>query len=773
MIRITDLSLRTRFLLVPVLGLLLLLPSVFVVYYYSNQYTEEIVLSQDREFSQVRRMNQLGSALARNHIMLYTLLNDQASSLTEGEVYDIGKPLINEVIRLEDVMESMVNDQGLSKQELEKYIKLQQRLSKYRAAFTNSITMVSVDLNQSRAQLANATEHFNKLSEELLVLDSHMQKNLEQEVGWLNDRLINLIFSIVLALTIFITLLLVISFLATNLLSRDIKKSIRELFSLASLSATAEGQEGNEMQMLASAVDTMSHHHHELESTRSALAQSEYRLRSVFAAISDSVIMINSAGVIQQCNDATERMFGYTAAELTGRNVSVLMPEPMHSEHDSYIENYIRSGEAKVIGRTRESEGRRKDGSVFPVELSVSELWLDGERFFTAELADISLRKQQDEVIRRSQKMQALGQLTGGVAHDFSNIMNIILGFTHLLEHQVAEEPRSRELVTEINHAAQRAADLTKRLLAFARYVPAETSVIELNNMLSDSRPMIERALTSRIQLAMELADRDCWIKADPGGLENVIVNLCLNAMQATHGTGVLTLATCQQVLAEAEAQSLGLASGHYVQLIVSDTGDGMDEETRERIFEPFYTTKGEGGTGLGLSQVYAFMQSSHGAIKVISKPGEGSQFILYFPLQQPDAGAVRSQTHHYDSESLDGHETILAVDDESSMRRLMENVLAARGYRVLTAENGEQALSMLQDQSIDLLLCDVIMPGMDGYQLAANVQQLYPAVRIQLISGYAGEQYHYQDNALTRQMLHKPVDLASLLRCVRQLLDS
>ena len=504
------------------------------------------------------------------------------------------------------------------------------------------------------------------------------------------------------------------------------------------------------------------------------LQQHQQNLEKILNTMQVGIVTIDERGYILGFNHMAEAMFEYSVDEVIGENVSMLMPEPHRQKHDSYLSCYLETGEARVIGIGRELFAQRKSGDLFPMRLSVAELPdSKGEhRQFMGSCVDLTLQKQQEEQLRRTQKMDALGKLTGGIAHDYNNMLGVIIGYAELLQEGLEGNPRFSNYATEIQHAGQRGSKLTQKLLAFSRYKVAEAESVELNELLKDEQHMLEKTLTPRIKLSLDLAD-DIWtIYLDSSDLEDTLLNISINAMHAMETSGTLTLATRNEHLAPDAADSLGLTAGDYVILSITDTGTGMDKEIQSRIFDPFYTTKGDKGTGLGLSQVYSFMQRSKGAIHVYSEPGHGSRFSLYFPrFRQKDDF---SSTHvPVDVTDFQGDESILVVDDEKALRELTSEIFRTQGYRVLCAEDGETALKILETEQVDLVLTDVIMQGMDGYQLAAKVAEKYPEIKIQLASGF-NENLHKDlvDDDLHRQTLQKPYSTYALLKRVRELLD-
>lgn len=380
----------------------------------------------------------------------------------------------------------------------------------------------------------------------------------------------------------------------------------------------------------------------------------------------------------------------------------------------------------------------RKDGTIATVFANGECVFDDAGKLvrMVGTCQDVSLQKHREEQIRRSQKMDALGKLTGGIAHDYNNMLGVIMGYAGLLQDALANDPILSEYVKEIQRAAERGTKLSRKLLAFASHTPTRVAVSDLNAVLMGAQDLLQKTLTPRIALTLDLAS-DAWpISVDSGDLEDAILNLSINAMHAMELGGSLTLRTQNKQLNDRQSKSVGVTAGDYVVLSVSDTGCGMDAETLGKIFDPFFTTKGAQGVGLGLSMVYGFVQRSGGGIKVKSIPGKGSVFSLYFP-RHTQGPSVVAPAHAVDVSLLRGRETVLVVDDEPVLLRLVQEMLAPQGYRVLMASNGADALSILKRESVDLVLSDVIMPNMDGYQLAAKVAQMWPSIKIQLLSGY------------------------------------
>jgi len=407
----------------------------------------------------------------------------------------------------------------------------------------------------------------------------------------------------------------------------------------------------------------------------------------------------------------------------------------------------------------------------------------DEETRHLQELADslaygiVALRSHEDRhqlnrQLQQSQKMDALGKLTGGIAHDFNNMLGVVQGYAGLLEDALDKQPELAAYVHEIFHASERSAKLTKKLLAFSQQKNPEAKVLNLNALLQSEKNMLEKSLTARIRLILDL-EKNLWtVWLDSSDLEDAILNISINAMHAIDGHGQLSIKTVNKKINTLDGYEVNIPAGDYVLLSMTDTGCGMDEATKEKIFDPFFSTKGEKGTGLGLSQVYGFVERSGGVIRVVSELGQGTQMVFYFP---------RYQLSHQDNKpaenssvkNIRGNAIILVVDDEPALLKLTSKVLSKQGYKVFSAENGRQALDMLEHESIDLLLSDIIMPEMDGYELATIVQEKYPDIKIQLMSGFSdGRHVKMADDSLHQKMIYKPYNSEVLIERINNLLN-
>lgn len=472
-------------------------------------------------------------------------------------------------------------------------------------------------------------------------------------------------------------------------------------------------------------------------------------------------------------NPAAERIFGFTKEEVTGHHITeCILPESAREAVDEVWAQLL----ANTGGYYSLNENTTKDGRTIICEWHNTPL-VDHDGIVigvTSLVDDVTERENKEENLRRTQKMDAIGKLTGGIAHDFNNMLGVILGYGHLMKKRVNDDqPKLVKYSNEIINACDRAKRLTTKLLEFSRKVPSSDELTFINPLLQDMQHMLETTLTPRIKLVYELEENLWPVWLDKARLEDSILNMGINAMHAMADGGTLTLQTENTQLKETDAKSLRVSEGDYVLLTISDTGSGMSADVQQKMFDPFFTTKAESGTGLGMSQVYGFVQQINGDIKVYSEVGQGTRIEIYMP-RSSKTEVVSTDNEMAKNEPLQtGHETILVVDDEITLLELAEEILTDNGYRVLRAENAEQALERLKNETVDLMLSDVIMPGKDGYQLAMEVQARYPAVKIQMTTGFSNErQNQLTDSQLHEERLLKPYTSEQLLSKLRLLLD-
>jgi two-component system, cell cycle sensor histidine kinase and response regulator CckA len=505
----------------------------------------------------------------------------------------------------------------------------------------------------------------------------------------------------------------------------------------------------------------------------SVLRNNAQMVEALLASASQAIISMDKSGRIVLANARTQEVFGYSAQELMGEQIEILLPDASKGRHEKLRSDYFRHPRVRPMGIGIELAGRRKNGAEFPVEVSLSFVRTEEGMFAIAFVTDISQRKNLEEQLMHAQKMEAVGRLAGGVAHDFNNMLTVIAGYNQMMLDHLSPLDPVRGYAEEVLKAADRAAALTGQLLAFSRRQAVQARVFNVNATLVNTEKMLRRLIGEDIELSLSLSSEVGNIKADPGHIEQAIFNLATNARDAMPGGGHLTIETASVYLDDTYAKThLGVEPGRYVMIAVTDTGEGMDMDTKRRIFEPFFTTKEKGkGTGLGLATVYGIVKQAGGDIWVYSEKGRGTTFKLYFPfIAQPaleSAGANASRP-------VAGSETILVVEDEQVVRELTAKMLKRMGYSVLTAASGPDALELVRQHpgEIAMLLTDVIMPNMNGMQLAEELRRLRPEVKVVYVSGYTentiGHHCSTDDGAA---FIAKPFNREELGRKVRSVL--
>lgn len=631
--------------------------------------------------------------------------------------------------------------------------------------------------------------------------------------------------------------------------------------------------------------------------SQAAAEAANLRLATVLSTAVDGIITIDDHGTILTVNLAAERLFGYHAEEMIGRNVNMLMPEPYHSAHDGFLKHYRDTGERRIIGIGREVMARRKDGSTFPMELAVGESWLSEGRIFTGIIRDITDRKRAEGGLRaakqmlesvisalpvavitidhddqiqlwnraaeenlgwtapevvgnklpetlfvdealglaanlregmavrseevrchakggavidvslssaplhaesgnlvgrifvmenvtqrkalatqlyQAQKMEAVGQLTGGLAHDFNNLLGVAIGNLDLLSEELEHMPDKLELVEAAQGSLLKGADLTRQLLAFARRQPLQPERVQIEELLASSIRMLRRTLGEQIEVSLRVAGTIWPVAVDVAQLEAAITNLAINARDAMPQGGKLTIILSNGGLDEDYvAATPDTRAGDYVLIEISDTGHGMPPAILERAFEPFFTTKAPGkGTGLGLSMVYGFIKQSGGHIKIYSEVNHGTTVKLYLPR----VTAEQSHPTIAEPEAVrGGDETILVVEDNPDVLRVVVRQLRSLGYTTIEAKDAFEAMDILRgDAAIDLLFTDVVMPhGMSGLELGTESSRLRPNLKVLFTSGFPSASFSSAPELEGKiQLLSKPYRKLDLARSVRAILE-
>ncbi len=505
-----------------------------------------------------------------------------------------------------------------------------------------------------------------------------------------------------------------------------------------------------------------------------ALKQSESSIRSVIESAPYGIFLSTSAGKMLQVNPALQRMLAYDSQdELLRMNLAEdLLSDPIE------LQRIFEVIATRKSFKDSEIEWKRRDGSVTTLRCSGLLVKGPGDEGACVEVfaEDVTEKRSLERQLQVAQKMEAIGRLSGGVAHDFNNLLGVIIGYSQVLKKRLDSDSPLRDHAEEIEKAGQRAAALTRQLLAFSRQQVLAPTVLNLNTLLSDMGKMLPRLIGEDIDLVLQLDPALGSVKADQSQIEQVVMNLCVNARDAMPKGGKLVIATANVNLDEAfTSHHPGSRTGRFVVLAVTDNGTGMNAATMAHIFEPFFTTKEPGkGTGLGLATVYGVVKQSGGYIWVDSEPGKGSSFRVYLPqvkVEQTDTHPVAAPTqiHH-------GTETVLLVEDAEALRKLAHSLLEQNGYRVFPAESGIEALKIVEgvDEPIHLLLTDVVMPVMNGRALAEQLVRMRPGLKVLYMSGYTHSAVA-EHGVLEpgTYLLQKPFTEETLLQKVREVLDA
>ncbi len=497
------------------------------------------------------------------------------------------------------------------------------------------------------------------------------------------------------------------------------------------------------------------------------------RLSAAIHHAAGAVIITDTEGNIEYVNPAFERVTGYSRNEALGKNPRILKS----GQHDASF--YKNLWETITSGRTWYGKfiNRRKDGSLFIEEASISPIFDASGKIthYVAVKRDVTREEELEQQLLQAQKMEAIGRLAGGVAHDFNNMLSVILGYSDIILRQLRPEDPLADKVKQIVEAGKRSAALTRQLLAFSRQQTLQPKALDLNVLIRNLEKMLGRLIGENIDLKLELADDLYRVMADPGQIEQVIMNLVVNARDAMPDGGKITIETANVELDELYARNhMGVSPGKYVMLAISDTGHGMDKDTLSKIFDPFFTTKEKGkGTGLGLSTVYGIVKQSGGNILVYSEPEKGTTFKIYLPETKAQPHEEKEEEAPIESSA---GEHILVVEDEEALRNLAGEILKRLGYRVTVAANGGEALLLIEKKGLkpDLLITDVIMPNMSGKELVEILRENHPHLKVLYMSGYT-------DNAIVHHgvldagvhFIQKPFTINDFASKVQQVLQN
>jgi two-component system cell cycle sensor histidine kinase/response regulator CckA len=516
-------------------------------------------------------------------------------------------------------------------------------------------------------------------------------------------------------------------------------------------------------------------HAGQLETEIEERKRAEDRFRVLVENAPTAIVIADEKGRIVEMNAQAIRMFGYESGELIGKTIETLLPERLRHTHQGHRSGYMKDPHARSMGVGMELIANRKDGTEFPVEIGLGPLVTREGVLVSSTIVDITGRKKMEEHLRLSQRMEAIGKLAGGVAHDFNNLLAVILGCSDVALDALPPDHPAVKKIEMIRKAGTSGADLTRQLLAFSRQQMLKPQVLDLKGLIERTQGLLHRLIGENIECKVSMEPSLGRIKSDPGQIEQVLLNLAVNARDAMPNGGRLTIEARNVELDESYKQEhQQVVPGRYVMVAVADTGCGMDRETQARIFDPFFTTKELGkGTGLGLATVYGIVKQSGGYIWVYSERGSGTVFKVYLPRieESLEPGKQRES----DETVSQGSETVLFAEDSDSLREMAREYLECLGYTLLEASSGKEALQRAKEFTgpIHLLLSDVVMPEMSGPELASQMESLRPGIKVIFTSGYT-------DDAIARQgaldpavaFIQKPYRPKALARKIREVLD-
>ncbi|HEV2488602.1 MAG TPA: response regulator [Candidatus Acidoferrales bacterium] len=517
-------------------------------------------------------------------------------------------------------------------------------------------------------------------------------------------------------------------------------------------------------------------HAAKLETEIAERKRAEDRFRMLVESAPSGIIIVDGKGRIVDANPHAIQLFGYDRKELVGQTVDMLVPSALRAAHEKHRSSFAASHRARPMGLGMELFARRKDGTEFPVEISLGPLVTEGETLVSASIVDISARRKMEQQLRISQRVEAIGRLAGGVAHDFNNLLTVILGSCDALADELPADHTALRRLELVKKAASSAADLTRQLLAFGRKQILQPRIIESKEIVSSIGGLLKRLIGENIDFKVSVDPSAGCINADYGQIEQILVNLVTNARDAMPDGGRLEVEVANADLDEAYKDTHPpVVPGSYVMIAVADTGKGMSRETQAQIFDPFFTTKEIGkGSGLGLATVYGIVKQSGGYIWVYSEPDKGSVFKIYLPRVK--RAELQQAPVELDRSAQLGTEVILLAEDSEALREIAGEYLASLGYTVIEAASGTEALSKSSEfpGKIDLLLTDVVMPEMDGRKLADEIAQKRPGIKVLFSSGYT-------DDAIVRHgvlepgvyFIQKPYRPKALARKVREVLNN
>lgn len=772
----------------PFIGVILTLILYFSSHSIIQSHSDTLELLGEANLPQISKLSHLIVVLSENQIQLTDILINAFESLDEEQVYLQGRVVLNQLHDLESEFNAIFNvtrliDDG-SKANLIKKIK--KEFINYRKTVINAIEISTVDVNHAKRELKNANKVRSLLNTDLLVLTKYHTQNLAASSKLIDNSLYDDDYLFVLTI-ILIVIMMSLSYLFANNLAFNLALLHKTLLKLSNgkTKINLPRQKDKYLEEISNAVckfrDSLQRNEIQqtaLERAFEKITDNEQRYSGMLKLIPTGIIAVDKNNNIVLFNKAAENIFEYQVDEVIRAPLTQLMPDKCSPDHGTCIKDIALSDINYEKSMTKCAvTGVKKGGDKLELEVRKSNLRLTKDNITVMAITDVTDRNKMEQTLRRAQKMDAVGQLCGGISHDFNNILSIILGNLELLERRLDDNNNVEKYTSTIRKSTQRAADLTRKLLGFSRHQATTLEITNINDLINDMKGLISRSLTPKVELHYQLSKNLKNTNINCGDFEDSLINLVLNARDAMPDGGTLTIETNNIILDEAYcALHHEVIPGDYIQLCISDTGQGIPSEQLEHVFEPFYTTKEQGkGTGLGLAMVFGFVSRSNASIDIYSEEKIGATFKINFP-QTKLIENVEETVDRQPQLMPHGHETILVVDDEEELRILAQDTLQDLGYRVLTACDGLQAMEILAcDNNIDILFTDVVMPGgVNGYQLAENVAINYPKLKVLLTSGYTEKALDYnKQEKFNTNILAKPYSLSSLAEHIRSTLDA
>ena len=505
------------------------------------------------------------------------------------------------------------------------------------------------------------------------------------------------------------------------------------------------------------------------------LQESEEQFRSAFENVAIGNIVINSKGIIEVYNSAAQSIFGYKADKVIGQNVKMLMPQHYQDNHDAYIKRYLKTKKAHIIGVGREVIGKRENGEEFPMHLGIGEMTIQEKTLFIASINDLTDIKKIDRQLQKKQQLEAVGQLTGGIAHDYNNLLAVIMGNLELALNKIDSDNPLTKNLEQCLSSANRAAILTQQLLSYSGQQDLRPEVINSDKLIHDTAEFLNRTLSENIKITAMADIKPLNIFVDRATMGTVFLNIALNSRDAMPNGGKIIISNSITSSGEIEKYFEHVKPGPYVCIRIQDTGSGVNDKSIPHIFEPFYTTKGVGkGSGLGLSMVYGFIRQSHGYIRVESEKNVGTDVYMYLPLIQEEQSLTRNDLQQT---KFNYHiKTVLLVEDDVAVAETTGTLLEELGYSVIIAYDADQALNLIEKNKNDigLVISDVRMPGnKNGFDLAKEISLNYKPLNILLISGYP--ENIAKREILAKENLHllpKPFSQIQLMNAISEVME-